>query len=452
MLTRATYRRVKAPGPPALPFLLNVAQFRKDPLAGFFQATLQYGDIVRYRGFWITHQLTNPSQIQHVLQTNFPNYRKGRDYKILRSSLGEGLLTSENPLWQKQRKMTQPAFHSQRIAAAIRIMDAHTQTMLQRWDGPVSRKEVFDLIPDLMHLTLNIVSQALFTTSLESDTEAIGRTLHIGRDYSVNQAWSIIRLPHTFPSERNRLYREALAGFHRIIDRMIADRRRSPDGADDLLAMLMEARDDNGDPMSDKQLRDELATLLTAGHETTTLTLSWACFLIAQHPEVQEQVRAEIEMLNGKAPGFDEIAKLRYTRMVLEETMRLYPPVWVLSRAAVQDDEIDGYYIPADSEILIFPYITHRHPGWWDRPEEFVPERFSSTNTVSRQRYAYLPFGGGPRTCIGLSFAMTEVLVVLTLILQRFRLRLPDQARSVQMDPSVTLRPIPGVFLELSRA
>jgi cytochrome P450 len=448
-----TYSRQhsKAPGPATLQFFLDLAKFRKDPLGGFFNAALTYGDVVRYRGFWITHQLSHPDHIQHVLQGNFANYRKGRGYKILKLSLGEGLLTSEGALWQRQRKMTQPSFQGQQVASFVTTMAENAQAMLRRWESNAAQHITFDLVPDFMRLTLNIAAQVLFTTNLEGDAESIRRTLDIGRDYSVDRAWSIFPAPLSVPTKRNREYRAALANIHGIMDRIIAGRRDAPARVSDLLTMLMEARDENGAPMSDKQLRDEVITLLTAGHETTTLVLAWTCFLIATRPEVVERMTAEAAFLNGRNPTYEDLMKLRYSRMVVEESMRLYPPVWTLARTAIQDDEIGDYKISAGSEILIFPYITQRHPKWWQEPDVFKPERFAPENSAARPRYAYLPFGAGPRTCIGLNFAMTEVLVVLTMLLQRFRLKLAIDPANVRPDPSVTLQPRPGVPMVLEK-
>jgi cytochrome P450 len=302
-----------------------------------------------------------------------------------------------------------------------------------------------------MRLTLNIASQVLFTTNLEADTESIRRTLDIGRDYTVDRAWSIFPPPLSFPTRRNREYRAALTNIHGIIDRIIAERRKSPVRIADLLTMLMEAHDETGATMSDKQLRDEVITLLTAGHETTTLVLAWTCCLIGTRPEVLEHMAAETAFLNGRTPAYEDVMKLRYCRMVVEESMRLYPPVWTMSRTAVEEDEIGGYRIPAGSEILIFPYITQRHPKWWQEPDVFRPERFAPENSAARPRYAYLPFGAGPRTCIGLNFAMTEILVVLTMLLQRYRLKLAIDPAQVKPEPSVTLQPRPGVPVMLEK-
>jgi cytochrome P450 len=441
----------KAPGPPILQFFLNLPQFRKDPLGGFFRSALTYGDVVRYRGVWVSHQLSHPDHIQHVLQGNVANYRKGRGYKILKLSLGEGLLTSEGTLWQRQRKMTQPSFQGQQVASFVATMAANSLTMLKRWESNAKQGEVFDVVPDFMRLTLNIAAEVLFTTNLEADAESIRRTLDIGRDYSVERAWSIFPPPLSIPTKRNREYRGALANIHGIMDRIIAERRGASTRISDLLTMLMEARDDSGAPMSDKQLRDEVITLLTAGHETTTLALAWTCFLIATRPDVVERMTAEAAFLNGQNPTYEDLMKLRYSRMVVEESMRLYPPVWTLARTSINEDEIGGHRIPAGSEILIFPYITQRHPKWWQDPDVFRPERFAPENSAARPRYAYLPFGAGPRTCIGLNFAMTEILVALTLLLQRFRLKLAIDPANVRPEPSVTLQPRPGVPVRLER-
>ncbi len=413
---------------------------------------MTYGDVVRYRnGAWSAYQLSHPDHIQQVLQSNFANYRKGRDYSILRLSLGEGLLNSEGARWQRQRKMTQPAFQSQQVASFMRIMAAHAAALLQRWEIFAGEGSVFDVVPEFMSLTLTIVSQALFTANLESDTAAIQDMLAVGREYSVNRAWSVVRLPLAVPTRRNRQYRKSISDFQAIIDRLIAERRRTSARTNDLLTMLMEARDEAGRPMSDRQLRDEVATLVTAGHETTTLVLAWTCFLIATRPDVMERMAAEAASLNGNAPAYEDLSKLKYTRSVIEEVMRLYPPVWVLSRTAKEADSIGGYRIAARSEILIFPYITHRHPKWWPDPESFRPERFAPENSTARPRFAYLPFGAGPRTCVGLNFAVTEIMVVLALLLQRFRMELAIDAIAVRAEPSVTLRPNPGVFIRLHR-
>src|SRR5262249_18252011 len=320
------------------------------------------------------------------------------------------------------------------------------------WEEHAARKETLDVVPDFMRLTLNIAAQVLFTTNLEADTESIRHTLDIGRDYSVERAWSIFPPPLSLPTRRNREYRSALANIHGIIDRIIAERRRAPARVPDLLTMLMEARDESGAPMSDKQLRDEVITLLTAGHETTTLALAWTCFLLGTRPEVMERMAAEAAFLNGRMPAYEDLMKLRYSRMVVEESMRLYPPVWTLARTAVNQGEIGGYRIRRGSEILIFPYITQRHPKWWTEPDLFRPERFAPENSAARPRYAYLPFGAGPRTCIGMNFAMTEILLVLALLLQRFRPTLAVDPATIHAEPSVTLQPRPGVPMRLQKA
>jgi cytochrome P450 len=440
-----------APGPGTLAFFRSLSDFRRDPLVHFFRAAVTYGDVVRYRSLWSAYQLSHPDHIQQVLQSNFANYRKGRDYRILKLSLGDGLLNSEGARWQRQRKMTQPAFQSQQVNSFMRIMCSNTAALLNRWESFAAEGRVFDVVPELMELTLSIVSQALFTANLESDAAAIQEMLAVGREFSVHRAWSVVRVPMSVPTKRNREYRKSISSFHQIIDRLIGERRYAPVRPPDLLTMLMEARDEEGEAMSDRQLRDEVSTLVTAGHETTTLVLAWTIFLIATRPEVMQRMAAEAALVSTEGPAYEELAKLKYARNVVEEVLRLYPPVWVLSRTAVGGDSIGGFRIAAGSEILIFPYITHRHPRWWPEPEKFCPERFAPENSAARPRYAYLPFGAGPRTCVGLHFAMTEILLVLALLLQRFRLELAMDPETVRVEPSVTLRPNPGVLIRLHR-
>jgi len=446
-----------APGPAFFQFLLSLQEFKKDPIARFTDMARQYGDVVRYRGMWVTYQLSHPDHIQQVLQTNFANYRKGRDYGILRLSLGEGLLTSEGALWQRQRKMTQAAFQSQQVAASVRLMEDQALAMLQRWEQLAASGEAFDVLPELMRLTMNIISHSLFSTNLEGDLNVIQNALDVGRDFSMDRAWSVVRIPAQIPTRMQRRHRRSMAAFHQVLDRIVTA-RQSESHADgkagsktDLLTALMEARDETGAAMSTKQLRDEMATLLTAGHETTTLVLAWTLFLIATRPEVMDRMADEVRFLNGAAPAYEDLFKLKYTRNVAEEAMRMYPPVWAMSRTAVQEDEIGGYPVPPGTEILTFPCITHRDPRWWSDPESFNPDRFSAEKSAARPRCAYLPFGAGPRTCVGLNFAMTEILIVLAVIMQRFRVELAMDPAKVEAEPSVTLRPRRGIPVRLRK-
>jgi cytochrome P450 len=439
----------KAPGPGTIAFFSDLGKFRRDPLGKFFEYTLKFGDVVRYRGLWITHQITNPEHILQILQANAARYRKGRDYKILRLSLGQGLLTSEGNLWQRQRRMTQPMFQSREVASSLAVMTEAAQAMCERWRQLRTGPHGFDIVPELMRLTLTIAGRAMFSFDLEAETQAMQEVLQVGREFSVDRAWSIVRLPHWVPTPRNRRHQSSLAKFRSIVDRILQQRRTAPDTPHDLLWQLMSARDENGAAMPAAQVRDEVATLLTAGHETTTLALAWALFLLAQHPSALERVQREIAFLERRPPGYEDLSRLKYTRSVVDETMRLYPPVWVISRTAVADDMVGGFRVPAGSEILIFPYITHRHPGWWPEPDRFLPERFAAENSRNRVRGAYLPFGAGPRTCVGLNFAMTEILVVLAILLQRFRPELAMRPEAVRLDPSVTLRPDPGITMRM---
>jgi cytochrome P450 len=249
-------------------------------------------------------------------------------------------------------------------------------------------------------------------------------------------------LPERVPTPRNRRFSRALSTVDKIVYSMIEERRAGRIVADDLLSMLMEARDaETGESMSDKQLRDEVMTIFLAGHETTASSLSWALYLVSKDPNVEEKLAAEVDAaLNGRTPAMEDLPNLPYTRMVIEEALRLYPPAWAFGRQAIADDEIGGYRIPANSSVLVSPWITHRHPAFWDRPQQFDPERFTAEKSAGRPRYAYFPFGGGPRQCIGNEFAMMETQLVLAMIAQQFKFRLVPGQR-VEPDPSVTLRP-----------
>ena len=452
MIVASPSSSLKAPGPGIVAFFTDSPQFRKTPLESFTRYARKFGDIIRYRGLWTTLQISHPGQIQHVLIANAANYRKGRSYRILRLSLGNGLLTSDGEFWQRQRKMAQPAFHASKVAGFTKTMERHAEETLKRWEQRARSGEVFDAVPELMRMTLLIVSEALFNTNVESDIAAIRETLEVGRDFTMDRAWSLLRLPPSFPTRKNLRHRDSLANFHRVLDRMAEERRASGSHLNDLLSLLMDARDDDGNPMSPQQLRDEMATLLTAGHETTTLVLAWALYLIGTRPDVQERMAAEARFLNGRAPSYEDLARLRYTRAVAEETMRLYPPVWAMSRTAIAEDRFGDYHVPADAEVLIFPFVTHRDPRWFSDPERFSPERFFPENTAGRPRGAYLPFGLGPRTCIGIGFATTEILIVLAMFAQRFRVELAVDPASVRAEPSVTLRPDPGVLVRLRKA
>ena len=436
-----------------LRLLLMMPQFRRDALATLKRLHEQFGDTVCFRGKWTAYSLTDAEHAERVLQTNSRNYRKGRDYKLLKSFTGNGLFVSEGEVWLRQRRLAQPVFHRQRIGAFAKIMTDSTEQMLERWRPYAERGEPLEVVSEMMRLTLGIVGKALFNTDLgDREATTLGDAFEVIRNYSVRHMFAVVRLPESLPTPANRRFRAVLKSVDKLIYDLIAERRRQGNASRDLLSMLIEARDaETGEGMSDRQVRDEAATIIGAGYETTTQALAWTWYLLSQHPAAERKLHGELaEVLGGRAPTFDNLPRLRYTRMVFEEAMRLYPPAWAIGRAAIGADELGGYPIAPGSEIILLTYLTHRHPRYWEKPDEFIPERSAPENASSRPPFAYFPFGGGPRQCIGNNFALMEAQLIIATVAQRYRLELvPGQ--SVEPEPSITLRPRHGLRMRLSK-
>ncbi|HJR07486.1 MAG TPA: cytochrome P450 [Pyrinomonadaceae bacterium] len=436
----------------ALKLFRLMPRFQREPLRVFAELTERFGHVVRMKGLWTAYQITHPRDIEHVLQTNSQNYRKGRQYREFRASIGNGLLISDGEFWRRQRRLAQPAFHRQRINAFGEMMTGAAVEMLARWQTRAASKEPFNVVTEMMRLTLRIVGSTIFGTDLSAETDHIARSLDIARAHAIRRMWQPVKLPVTFPTRANRAFLRAIRESEQVIYRMIDARRRGEVATDDLLSLLMRARDEEtGEAMSDEQLRAEAATILTAGHETTALALSWTWYLLSQHPEVEARLHAELDaVLEGgrRRPTVADLPNLNYTRMVVEEAMRLYPPVWVIGRTAIADDEIGGYRVEANSEVVMCQYVTHRHPEFWDDPEKFDPERFLPERVAARPRYAYFPFGGGPRQCIGNNFALMEAQLVLACVASRYRLRLAP-GQHVEPEASITLHPRRGIRMTL---
>jgi cytochrome P450 len=410
----------------------------KNPVRFFLWLTQTYGDIVQYRSSLEPAYLINhPDYIQHVLLNNGQNYNKSTflNKYLLESVAGQGLLTSENPLWRQQRHLIQPAFHRRSLPKFAGLMQEAARRSLARLDCQAAEGGVVDIAKEMMRLTLDIVTQALFSYDISDKADLVGEAM----DTMV-----------TIGKPRHRKVREAIDTLDRIVFGMIDDRRRNPGlSRDDLLAMLLNARYEDGTIMEDRQVRDEVMTLMVAGHETTANSLSWAWYLLAQHTEVVEVLEAELDaVLSGRTPDLEDLPRLIYTEKVVQEAMRLYPSAWSLSRRALGEDEIGGYYIPKDAIVAMSPYTMHRHPDYWREPERFDPERFAPEQVASRPRFAYFPFGGGARQCIGNHFAMMESLIIIATIAQHYRLRLVP-GHPVEEHALVTLRPRYGILVNL---
>lgn len=444
--------RIFAPGLRGLDFFRLVPSFKKDTLSTFSNLTEQFGDVVCLRGLWTAYILVNPRDVEYVLQTNSRNYPKSKNYQILKSSTGNGLLVSEGEHWLRQRRLAQPVFNQQRIRTFAETMTASAAEMLESWENFERAKKAFDVMPEMMRLTLGIVGKALLNTDLGSAASVFGDAFEVVREFTVRRLMALVKIPDALPTPLNLRFRRAIRSVDRIVYQLIAERRKSPEKFDDLLAMLMAAQDsETGATMDDRQLRDEVMTLIGAGYETTTQALGWTWYLLGKNPSVEMKLRREIEsVLGGRAPTFADLPGLEYTRMVFQEAIRLYPPIWAFSRVAIERDEISGFHVPPKSEVLLFPFITHRHAEFWDAPEEFLPERFSAENSINRPRFAYFPFGGGARQCIGNHFAQMEAQIIIAMVLQKFRVRLAAE-HLVEAETSVTLRPRNGVKVVLEK-
>ena len=434
-----------APGPRGHPLFGSLPDVRRDPIALFARSFQQYGEIVRFRfGTLTAHLVASPAGVSHVLAENNRNYGKQtRGFAVLRYVLGDGLLTAEGEKWRTQRRLAQPAFHRQRIAAfAATMVRAATSCAdaLERRRG-----STVDLHQEMMRLTLRIVGETLLGHDPSGEVEQVGTSVSYLLRSANERASRLILVPPVLPIGADRRVRRERALLDRIVSRIIADRRRQPGG--DLISMLMQSRDpDTGEAMTDRQLRDEAMTIFLAGHETTANALTFSLMLLARHPDIREELRAELaKVLGARDPGLADLPRLSLTRMVVQEAMRLYPPAWIISRSATGRDEIGGYWIPARSIVFVCPYLVHRHPAHWKDPEQFRPRRFE----VEPPRGAYIPFGGGPRQCIGNGFATMEAELVLATLVQRLSFELPG-GYEVELDPQITLRPRGGLPMRVA--
>jgi len=413
----------------------------------------RYGDIVRFRLlFWPAYALYHPDHLKYVLLDNHRNYDKQFPMmKTVRPLFGNGLFTNDGESWLHQRRLMQPSFHHKRLAGFGTIMTEATLAMLERWQGAGSQH--LDILQEMMRLTQRVVGLALFNIDLSNEVDTVGRAFSML--LPLLSKYTFVPFPPLWvPTPRNCRLQAGLKTLNDVVYGIIAERRKRAADPDrdtgDLLSMLLTARDEEtGEGMSDQQVRDEVMTLLLAGHETTSLALTWTWYLLSQHPEVEHRLHAELEtVLSGQIPTVDHLNDLPYTRMVIQEALRLYPPAFGITRHAVADDEIGGYPVPANSVIFLSPYYTHRHPTFWEDPEQFDPERFTPERSVGRPRFAYFPFGGGPHQCIGNAFAMMEAQLVLATVAQRYHLRLvPDHP----VEPQVlfTVRPRYGLPMTL---
>jgi cytochrome P450 len=435
------------PGPPGHFLLGNLPDFARDLLAFHERCRDEYGDVVRLKlGNRVVYVLNHPDLIHEVLVANHRNFIKHSFFwRHVTAIFGHGLLTNEGDSWLRQRRLMAPAFHRERITAYGATMVAYTERMLAQWHSD----EVRNVHHDMMHLTLEIVGKVLFDAEVGADADAIGTAFDAVTDEIAARFRRPIFIPDWVPLPGNLRYRQGVATLDRLVYRIIAEHHASGARGGDLLSMLMQVRDEDGTRMTDRQLRDEAVTLLLAGHETTALALSWTWYLLARHPEADAVLADELaRVLNGRAPSPQDLPALRYTEQVVLESMRLFPPAYGIGREAVQDCEIAGYHVPAGTTVFMSPWLMHHDARWFAEPKRFLPERWEGGLAERLPRYAYMPFGGGPRICIGNSFAMMEAILLLATVAQHFRME-PVSAAPVVPFPTITLRPRGGVTLRV---
>jgi cytochrome P450 len=407
-----------------------------------------YGDVVAFRlGPERTVLLSHPEHLHEVLVRQHRAFQKGRRGDVTKQFLGEGLLNSEGARHQHQRRLLQPAFHRQRLAAYATTMTTAAARLRQTWqDG-----DTLDMTPAMMRVTLAIAAKTLLDADVEAEATAIGQAITTLLQRSPRVTLPLAPLLRRLPLPNQRRLRRAQDYLDTLIYGLIDERRATGGATGDVLSMLVSAQTEDGSPLSPRQIHDEALTLLLAGHETTALALSWTWYLLAHHPDVDAAMQAELQtVLGGRLPTVEDLPQLQYTRMVFTEALRLYPPAWLMTRRAREVVVIGDYRFPPGTFFLLSPYLTHRDPRFFPDPETFAPTRWAAPPATGPARYAYLPFGGGPRQCLGEGFAWMEGLLVLTTLAQTWRMQLVP-GPPVEPWGLVTLRPKQGIHVHLAR-
>lgn len=440
----------RIPGPQKRAITGNLREFREDILAFFTKCARDYGDTCSFRiGLTRCVLISHPDSIELVLAKNSQNFRKHYGARQIRRLLGNGLFTSEGAIWKRQRRVIAPVFSAERLANYSQVVVTTATRQLDSWlEGQLRNIDM-----DMMHLTLAIASRAFFGDELQDVAQVDEALAHALRDFELRTT-SAISFPSWLPTTRNRQFRASLRGLNRTVQGIVEKRGGAAHTERDLLSALLKARDSiDGMQMSEQQIVDEVRTFLLAGHETSALLLTWAMYLLAKHPEVQERLRLEVQATVGnRMPDFSDIPRLKFAEHVAQETLRLYSPSYAMGREAIQGCELGGYFVPAKTTVFMSQWVVHRDPRFFDNPEEFRPERWENGLAKKLPRMAFFPFGGGPRSCIGSSFAMMEAVLVLALLVQRFRLECPDGSIWPGLAPIYTLRPRDPVNLRICQA
>lgn len=437
------------PGPRGHFLLGSIPDIRRDRVQFLIDLQRNYGDVVRIRlGPMEALVIFHPDAIQRVMQDNQSNYSKDTiAFNSMKLVFGNGLITSDGDFWLKQRRLMQPAFHRDRINALCDMIVQQTCLALDSLENAAKSRQMVNMSHEMMNLTMGIATQALFGSQVQDIDGDLGEIIYVLASDTIHRFEHPFYPPPWVPAPYNRRFNAALKRMDEIIYGIIAERRKHPGEKNDLLEVMMETQLDErestgGHParMTDKQLRDEVITLMLAGHESTSINLCWTLHLLSQHPQVEERLRNEVRnVLGDSSPSLDILPQLEYTRMVRDESMRLFPPVWLTERKPLKEDVLCGYCIPAGISIGITQYVTHRHPAFWEDPETFDPDRFSSDRSKGRHDFSFFPFSGGGRQCLGKNLALLEVQIILTMLLQRYRFKVKP-GWQVSKDPVISLR------------
>ncbi len=434
-------------GPRPRPVVGNLIEMRRGKLDYFVDLLRQYPTLARYYiGPTPVLMVNRPEFIKHILQDNHPNYRKSVYYEKIRPILGEGIFLSEGEVWLGQRRTLSPGFQREAMRAISVSIGEATNDMIARWRERADTGEVVDVSAEMMALTLDIVFRALLNVRLGVEARVVSDHFATVLREAERRIWSIVPLTEHVPTRRQREFRRSLAFLNELVDGVIAERQADPDKHEDLLSLLFAAhRDPSREEMQGRRFRDQIMSVILAGHETTANALSWVWYLLSRDPGAARKVKAEADAVLGeRAAAFSDLGNLGYTRMVLDEALRLFPPVWTISRNALGPDRLGEVEIREGDTLMLCAYAVHRSPRHWDDPEGFDPERFAPERGKTITPYAYFPFGGGPRNCIGKRFGLIEGQMVAAMVARAFRLDLVP-GHKVEAEPMVTLRPQGGL-------
>jgi cytochrome P450 len=433
-----------------IPLAGHLPEFSRDRLS-LLQRMAQVGDVTALHFGPFPGVLFNrPEHVQSILVEHAYDFDKGAAlHKVFHSAIGDGLFSSEGDLHRQQRKLMAPSFQPRHIASYAEIMGHYGEQIQQRWP----ENEVIDINQQMTNLTMSIIGKALFDADVFTETDELGAAMGVTLEYISFALSQLFTVPYIWPLPRHLRTRKAIQLLRSRIQTFIDERREHPSDRNDFLSILLQTRDEEGKPMSDAQIMAECLTLFGAGHETTATALTWCWYLLCQHPEIYQRMQQEIDsVLQGRTPGFTDLPSLPYTLQVFKETLRIYPPAYAFSRQALRDLEIDGYHIPKNRVVLISPYTLHRREDTFPRPETFDPERFSPEHEKQLPRHAYLPFGAGPRICIGNHFSLMEGHLLLATLAQRVNFSLVStQPPRINLTHHLTLRPLGALNMQVTR-